>query len=84
MMTIETISSSVEAATRPRAARPWRLVCHNAIHATKPANSIQMNPQSATSWWSLIAMSDTPGASRSSRYAAAPLMYAGSVSIATT
>ena len=37
----------------------------------------QTNPKSATSWWSLMAMSDTPGASRSSRYAAAPLMYDG-------
>ena len=71
MMTIETTSSSVAAATRPRAAT----AAAPRLPQREPRDEAgelddQMNPQSATSWWSLIAMSDTPGASRSSRYAA--------------
>ena len=45
--------------TSPRAAAPRRRHCHKATQAMNPANSIQANPKSATSWWILIASSET-------------------------
>ena len=66
MIASATIDSSVAAATSPRPARPLRLDCHSAIHATNPANSVTANPASAASWCVLACCRRTPARSASS------------------